>query len=125
MIYTDVRTEVHEGDTVRYTCYDWRNRGKFYGMTGRVVEVLPNRPGAVGIHFPHYAAGVNVLATAGDLRMVACPHEGRRYGPDTSAWDEALRLNRLFDLDVGHYGHVAAWNRAVLGLPELKEEASA
>lgn len=99
MIYTDALAEVHLGDTVRYVRYDWK-APRFYMKTGTVVEVLQNRPGAVGVHFPHYAKGVNVLAIDSDLRLVACPHEGlgRRYGPDTLDWAEALRLNRQFDL---------------------------
>lgn len=123
-VYTDACAVVHEGDTVRYVRWHWSRDGKdnrFYEKAGTVVEVLPNRPGAVGVHFPHYAKGVNVLATADDLRMVACPHEGRRYSPDHVPTGEALRLNRLFDQDTERYGHVAAWNRARLGLPELEE----
>lgn len=31
----------------------------------------------------------------------------------------AMRLNKLFDLDMARYGHVAAWNRQALGLPVI------
>jgi hypothetical protein len=82
MIYTDAQAEVHVGDTVRYVRYDYRNQGKFLGRTGTVVDANPRRPGSVGIHFPHHAKGMNVLAVAEEIRLVACPHEDRRYGND-------------------------------------------
>lgn len=124
MIYTDACAEVHEGDTVRYVRWNWSARtadNRFYGKAGTVVDVRKDRPDAVGVHFPHHAKGANVLAVASDLRMVACPHEDRRYSPDHVATGEALQLNQLYDLDIKRYGRVAAWNRAALGLPELKE----
>lgn len=77
-IYRDGLAEVHEGDIVRYVRWNWsarRTDNRLYKKTGTVVEILPQRPGAVGVHFPHHARGVNVLATADDLRLVSCPHE--------------------------------------------------
>jgi hypothetical protein len=77
-IYADAQWEVHEGDTVRYVRRGHPN-GKFSGKAGTVVDAGPRRPGAVGVHFPHYPRGINVLAIADDLRLVACPHEDRRH----------------------------------------------
>jgi hypothetical protein len=77
-IYIDVQADVHEGDTVRYVRWSYPN-GKFSGKTGTVVDAGPHRPGAVGVHFPHYPKGANVLAIADEIRLVTCPHEGKEY----------------------------------------------
>ena len=81
-IYTDTQADVHEGDIVRYVRYrygyeDGTVPGKFYQQEGTVTEL---RPGAVGIHFPHYARGTNISAIADDIRLVACVHE-KEDGP--------------------------------------------
>lgn len=81
-VYTDAMAELHAGDTVRYVCYDWATRGKFYNKTGTVTDIPRHCPGAAGVHFPHHAKGANIRAVAGSLRLVACPHEDRRYGND-------------------------------------------
>lgn len=72
-IWTDTLAEVHEGDTVRYVRWDYGTRGKFHNRTGTVTEV--RSPGAVGVHFPHYPRGTNLIAVACDVRLVACVHE--------------------------------------------------
>lgn len=72
LIYTDTQAEVHAGDTVRYVYWDWTTRGKFYQKTGTVTEL---RPSALGIHFPHYAQGTNLVTIARDARLVSCIHK--------------------------------------------------
>jgi hypothetical protein len=71
-IYIDKKAEVHVGDIVRYVNWDYPTRGKFYKMTGTVTEL---RSGSVGIHFPHYARGTNLVAVTCDVRLVQCLHE--------------------------------------------------
>lgn len=68
-IYTDTQADVHIGDTVRYVRWDYATRGKFYEKTGTVTELRGT--GGVGIHFPHYAPGTNLVAHASDVRLVS------------------------------------------------------
>jgi hypothetical protein len=120
-IYTDAQAEVHAGDTVRYVRWDYDTRGKFYGRTGTIVKVLDHGRGhgTLGVHFPHHPRGTNLLAIAEHFRLVACPHEDRRYGSEVTLTEltAAAKLNELFDLDVQRYGHAAVWNRPAFGLP--------
>jgi len=76
-IYADEQYEVHEGDTVRYVRWNWsllREDNKFFRKTGTVTDVQRNRPDSVGVHFPHYAKGANILVIAREIRLVHCPH---------------------------------------------------
>lgn len=73
-IYTDTLAEVHVGDTVRYAYWDFGDRGKFCGKTGTVTEIRP--VGALGVHFPHYPKGTNLVAGADKFRLVTCTHAG-------------------------------------------------
>lgn len=68
-VYTDTQADVHVGDTVRYIGWDYVTRGKFYEKTGTVTELRGT--GGIGIHFPHYAKGTNLVAHAGDVRWVS------------------------------------------------------
>lgn len=90
-IYTDTQAEVHEGDTVRYVHWSWSARSsdnKLFMKAGTVVDVRRDRPDAVGVHFPRHAPGANIIAIAEDLRLVACPHEDRRYSNDNAGREE-------------------------------------
>lgn len=71
-IYTDTRVDVHTGDTVRYVHWDYGTRGKFCNKTGTVTELRP--PSALGVHFPHYAQGTNLIAVTDHVRLVRCIH---------------------------------------------------
>ena len=66
-IYLDQKAEVKIGDKVRYIKYRWDTR-KFYMKTGTVTEFRGT--GGIGIHFPHYAAGTNLITAAENVRLV-------------------------------------------------------
>lgn len=78
-IFTDALADVHVGDTVRYVHWDYATRGKFYRMAGTVTELRGT--GALGVHFPHYAAGTNLVAVADHFRLIVAS-AGWPAGPE-------------------------------------------
>lgn len=71
-ITVDTVADVHIGDTVRFVYYDYRTRGKFYGLAGTVTELRGT--GWLGVHFPHYARGTNLTGYIGNFRLMQCVH---------------------------------------------------